>query len=55
MADGPAFAVCVFLCISVYDVLAMLAQGMSEAEIIADFPELDSADIPACLAYGHYL
>ena len=41
--------------ISVYDVLVMLTQGLSEAEIIADFPELDSADIPACLAYGQYL
>ncbi len=36
--------------ISVYDVLAMLADGMSEADIIDDFPELESADIRACLA-----
>ena len=41
--------------ISVYDVLAMLTQGLSEAEIIADFPELDSADIRACHTYGQYL
>jgi len=38
--------------ITVYDVLAMLAEGMPEAEIIEDFPELESADIRACLAYA---
>ncbi len=38
--------------ISVYDVLEMLAQGMSEAEILEDFPELEGADIRACLAYA---
>lgn len=38
--------------ITVYDVLAMLAEGMSEAEIIEDFPELEVADIRACLAYA---
>jgi uncharacterized protein (DUF433 family) len=38
--------------ITVYDVLAMLADGMSEAEIIEDFPELDVADIRACLAFA---
>ena len=38
--------------ISVYDVLEMLAEGMSEAEIIEDFPELESADIRACLAFA---
>ena len=27
-------------------------KGMSEAEIIEDFPELDSADIRACLAFA---
>ena len=27
--------------ITVYDVLDMLAQGMSQAEIIEDFPELE--------------
>lgn len=36
--------------ISVYDVLEMLAEGMSETDIIEDFPELESADIRACLA-----
>ena len=38
--------------ISVYDVLEMLAEGMSEAEIIEDFPELEPADIRACLAFA---
>jgi len=38
--------------ISVYDVLAMLAEGMAETEILEDFPELEPADIRACLAYA---
>ncbi|MDP2811425.1 MAG: DUF433 domain-containing protein [Rhodocyclaceae bacterium] len=38
--------------ITVYDVLAMLAEGVTEAEILEDFPELESADIRACLAYA---
>jgi uncharacterized protein (DUF433 family) len=38
--------------ITVYDVLAMLSEGMSEAEILEDFPELETADIRACLAYA---
>ena len=38
--------------ISVYDVLAMLSDGMAESEILEDFPELESADIRACLAYA---
>ena len=38
--------------ITVYDVLEMLAEGMSEAEILEDFPELETADIRACLAYA---
>ncbi|OHC82965.1 MAG: hypothetical protein A3J99_06035, partial [Sideroxydans sp. RIFOXYD2_FULL_59_7] len=38
--------------ISVYDVLEMLADGMSETEIIEDFPELESADIRACLSFA---
>jgi uncharacterized protein (DUF433 family) len=38
--------------ITVYDVLSMLAEGMSETEIIDDFPELEIADIHACLAYA---
>ena len=38
--------------IRVVDVLGMLAAGMSEAEILADFPYLEAEDIRACLAYA---
>ena len=35
-----------------YDVLGMLAAGMSHTEILADFPYLTEEDIKACLAYA---
>lgn len=38
--------------ITVYDVLAWLADGMSEAEILDDYPELEINDIRACLAFA---
>ena len=38
--------------ITVYDVLSYLAAGMSQAEIIADFPYLTEQDILACLSYA---
>jgi uncharacterized protein (DUF433 family) len=38
--------------ISVGDVLEYLAGGMSEDEILADFPQLTRDDIRACLAYA---
>lgn len=38
--------------ISVGDVLGYLAGGMSEAQILADFPQLTSEDVRACLAYA---
>lgn len=38
--------------ITVYDVLEMLANGMSSEEVVADFPELEEADIRACLAFA---
>lgn len=38
--------------ITVSDVLDYLASGMAEAEILADFPELTSEDIRACLAFA---
>jgi uncharacterized protein (DUF433 family) len=38
--------------ITVYDVLEYLAAGMSEDEIVADFPELTREDIRACLAFA---
>lgn len=38
--------------ISVGDVLSYLAGGMSEDEILADFPQLAREDIRACLAFA---
>jgi len=38
--------------ITVYDVLEYLASGMTEAEILADFPDLTAEDIRACLAFA---
>ena len=38
--------------ITVYDVLEYLASGMSEAEILRDFPDLTREDIRACLAFA---
>lgn len=38
--------------ITVYDVLEYLAGGMSEDEIVADFPDLSRDDIRACLAFA---
>lgn len=38
--------------ITVYDVLDYLASGMTEQEILSDFPELESEDIRACLAFA---
>jgi uncharacterized protein (DUF433 family) len=38
--------------ITVYDVLDYLASGMSESEILNEFPELMSEDIRACLAFA---
>lgn len=38
--------------ITVYDVLDYLAAGMSEQEILADFPYLTQEDIRACLNYA---
>ncbi len=38
--------------ITVYDVLEYLASGMTEPEILADFPDLTREDIRACLAFA---
>jgi uncharacterized protein (DUF433 family) len=38
--------------IAVYDVLDYMASGMSQEEILADFPDLTDTDIRACLAYA---
>jgi uncharacterized protein (DUF433 family) len=37
---------------TVTDVLEYLASGMSEEEILADFPDLTTEDIKACLAFA---
>ena len=38
--------------ITVYDVVEYLASGMSEQEILTDFPELAHDDIRACLSFA---
>jgi len=35
--------------IRVADILEMLAEGVTAAEILSDFPDLESEDIQACL------
>jgi uncharacterized protein (DUF433 family) len=38
--------------ITVYDVFEYLASGMTQQEILEDFPYLTSDDIRACLSYA---
>jgi uncharacterized protein (DUF433 family) len=38
--------------ITVYDVLEYLASGMSQQEVLKEFPYLTEEDIRACLAYA---
>ena len=38
--------------ITVYDILEYLASGMTEAEILVDFPDLEREDIRAALAFA---
>jgi uncharacterized protein (DUF433 family) len=38
--------------ITVQDVLEYLASGMTEEEILEDFPDLTREDIQACLAFA---
>lgn len=38
--------------ITVYDILSWLAEGMTQAEILEDFPELKLSDISACLNFA---
>ena len=38
--------------ITVYDVLEYLASGMTEQQILQDFPDLEAADIRACLQFA---
>ena len=37
---------------TVTDVLEYLAAGMTEAELLAEFPDLNAEDILACLAFA---
>ena len=38
--------------ITVYDVLDYLAGGMTPDQILHDFPDLEAADINACLSFA---
>ena len=38
--------------ISVELILSLLAQGESEEDVLADYPDLERDDIRACLAYA---
>lgn len=38
--------------ITVYDVLENLASGMTQEEILDDFPELERDDLLACLSFA---
>lgn len=38
--------------VTVYDVLGYLASGMSQEQILRDFPYLTAQDIRACLEYA---
>jgi uncharacterized protein (DUF433 family) len=38
--------------ITVGDVLGYLASGMTEAQVLADFPDLAHEDVLACLAFA---
>ncbi len=38
--------------ITVYDILDYLASGMTQEEILRDFPYLTAEDIQACLSYA---
>ncbi len=38
--------------VTVYDVLGYLASGMSQEQILGDFPSLTAGDIRACLEYA---
>ena len=39
--------------ISVELVLSLLAQGVTAAAILEDYPDLEADDIRACIAYAH--
>ena len=39
--------------VSVELILSLLAQGVEPEDILDDYPDLESADIRACIAYAH--
>ena len=39
--------------ISVELILSLLSQGATQEEVLDDYPELESDDIRACIAYAH--
>ena len=39
--------------ISVETMLSLLAQGVSQEQLLDDYPELEREDIVACTAYAH--
>ena len=39
--------------ISVELVLSLLCQGVTQEELLADYPQLEAEDIRACIAYAH--
>jgi uncharacterized protein (DUF433 family) len=40
--------------VTVWDLLDMLASGMTEDEILNDFPYMEKADFPAAYAYASH-
>lgn len=46
---NPAFATSR---ITVYDILEYMASGMSQEDILRDFPDLIREDLQACLAFA---
>ena len=38
--------------IRVIDILSLLANNVSQTDILKDFPDLEAADIHACLLYA---
>jgi len=38
--------------IAVYDILSWLASGMTNEQIVKDYPEIKEEDIKACLAFA---
>lgn len=38
--------------VTVYDILSYLASGMTEQELLSDFPELTHNDVLACLSFA---